>query len=72
MNTPEGYRAFLPDVIEGLNDLLSALEEIRDDAQDTLDERDDETVRGDIRRLDEAIGLLSSAADLLETEDGEA
>ena len=48
---------------------LADLEDIRDDVQDRLDEQDNEAMRTDIAKIDEALRLLAQAAELL---DGEA
>ena len=65
---PTGYRADMADLAEGLNDLMADLEDIRDEAQELLDEKVNDTIREDIRRMDEAIKKLSDAADLLEQD----
>ena len=69
ISIPAGYRADLADLAEGLNDLMADLEDIRDDVQDRLDEQDNEAMRTDIAKIDEALRLLAQAAELL---DGEA
>ena len=63
-----GYRADLKQISEGLDELMSDLEDIRDDAQDALDTQGGEDVQTDIRRMDEALRLLNQAADLLSRE----
>ena len=45
------------------------LETEQDGPQELLDEKENDAVREDIRKMDEAIQKLSEAADLLETED---
>ena len=64
-----GYRADLADLAEGLNDLMADLEDIRDEVQDKLEERDSEEMRADIGRMDEALRLLAQAADLLDGDE---
>ena len=64
-----GYRADLADLAEGLNDLMADLEDIRDEVQDRLDEQENAEIRADVAKMDQALRLLSEAADLL---DGEA
>ena len=64
-----GYRADLADLAEGLNDLMADLEDIRDEVQDWVDEHENEEMRRDIARMDQALRLLSEAADLLEGEE---
>ena len=66
---PTGYRADMADLAEGINDLLADLEDVRDEAQDLLDEKESSEVKADIARMDEVIRLLSQAADLLEGEE---
>ena len=66
---PTGYRADMADLAEGINDLLADLEDVRDEAQDLLDEKENSEVKTDIARMDEVIRLLSQAADLLEGEE---
>ena len=64
-----GYRADMADLAEGLNDLMADLEDIRDEVQDKLEERDSEEMRADIGRMDEALKLLAQAADLLDGDE---
>ena len=66
---PTGYRADMADLAEGINDLLADLEDVRDEAQDLLDEKENGEVKADVARMDEVIRLLSQAADLLEGEE---
>ena len=66
---PTGYRADMADLAEGLNELMADLEDIRDEAQELLDGKENDTIREDIRKMDEAIKKLSEAADLLEQDD---
>ena len=66
INIPTGYRADLADLGEGLNDLMADLEDIRDEAQELLDEKENEAIRQDIERMDAALRKLSEAADLLD------
>lgn len=63
---PTGYRADMADIAEGLNDLMADLEDIRDEAQELLDEKENEAIRQDIERMDAALRKLSEAADLLD------
>ena len=64
-----GYRADMADLAEGLNDLMADLEDVREDALEHLEGHDSDEVRGDIRRMDEALKKLGEAADLLELEE---
>ena len=64
-----GYLADLADLAEGLNDLMADLEDIRDEVQDKLEERDSEEMRADIGRMDEALKLLAQAAGLLDGDE---
>ena len=66
---PNGYRADMADLAEGLNDLMADLEDVRDEAQELLDGKENDEIREDVRRMDEAIKKLSEAADLLEQDD---
>lgn len=66
---PTGYRADMADIAEGLNDLMADLEDIRDEAQELLDEKENETIRQDIERMDAALRKLSEAADLLDGDE---
>ena len=63
---PTGYRVDMADIAEGLNDLMADLEDIRDEAQELLDEKENEAIRQDIERMDAALRKLSEAADLLD------
>lgn len=62
------YRLDLEDILGGLDDLMSDLEYIRDDAQDCLDENADLSIRADLVRMDAALKKLSEAAEMLESE----
>lgn len=64
-----GYRADMVDIAEGLNDLMADLEDIRDEAQELLDEIENADIRDDVRKMDEALKKLAEAADLLEQDD---
>ena len=64
-----GYHAELANLAEGLNDLMADLEDIRDEVQDKLEERDNEEMRADIAKMDEALKLLAQAADLLDGDE---
>ncbi len=66
---PTGYRADMADIAEGLNDLMADLEDIRDEAQELLDEKENEAIRQDIERMDAALRKLSEAADLLDGDE---
>lgn len=65
----ETYRVSMAEFAEALNELMADLEDLRDDAQDCLDDTGEEAVREDVRRMDDALRLLSRAADLLEGEE---
>ncbi len=66
---PTGYRADMADIAEGLNDLMADLEDIRDEAQELLEEKENADIWDDVRKMDEALKKLSEAADLLEQDD---
>lgn len=60
------YRKALGEIVLGVDDLLADLEDIRDEAQECLEENGDESIRQDIARMDAAIQTLMNAADMLE------
>ena len=66
---PTGYKADLTDLSASLNDFMADLEDVRDEAQELLDAHDDPAVRQDVRRMDEALKLLSQAADLMDPDE---
>lgn len=61
------YRRDLAQILEGLDDLMSDLEDVRDDAQDCLEENADLSIRLDMARMDAALKKLGEAADALES-----
>lgn len=61
------YRSSLGEIAQGLNELMADLEDIRDEAQECLDETAAPTVLADIDRIDAALKTLDEAADLLDT-----
>ena len=62
------YRKAMEQILEGLNDLMADLEDIRDDAQECLEESAGPSARADIARIDEALKRLDEAAQWLEGE----
>lgn len=62
------YRRDLAQILEGLDDLMSDLEDVRDDAQDCLEENADLSIRLDMARMDAALKKLGEAADALEND----
>ena len=62
------YRKAMEQILEGLNDLMADLEDIRDDAQECLEESAGLSARADIARIDEALRRLDEAAQWLEGE----
>ncbi|MBR1586175.1 MAG: hypothetical protein IJ662_11585 [Clostridia bacterium] len=66
------YRQAMKDLASDWNELLADLEDIRDEAQDCLDENGDEAVRRDVRRMDEALRLLIKAVELLDEGEEDA
>ena len=62
-----GYRAGMAELADGLGDLMADLEDVRDEAQEAL-EAGEAGAQKDVSRMDEALGLLARAADLLEGE----
>lgn len=65
------YRRALGEIALGIDDLLADLEDIRDEAQDCLEENGDESIRQDIARMDAALQTLMNAADMLENMEEE-
>ena len=65
----DAYRDVLAEFAEALDELMADLEDIRDEAQDALDETGNEEIQKDVRRMDEALQLMNRAADLLDGED---
>ncbi len=65
----DAYRDALAEFAEALDELIADLEDIRDEAQDALDETGNEEIQKDVRRMDEALQLMNRAADLLDGED---
>lgn len=65
------YRRALGEIALGIDDLLADLENIRDEAQDCLEENGDESIRQDIARMDAALQTLMNAADMLENMEEE-
>lgn len=63
------YREALKEILEGLDDLMADLEDIRDDAAEMLDENSNDAIQADVTRMDAVISKLAEAADLLETDD---
>ncbi len=64
-----GYRADLAELLEGLGGLMADLEDVRDEAQELLDQEENPGVRADLVRMDRALALLSQAADALEEQE---
>lgn len=60
------YRKSLQEIAEGLADLMADLEDVRDDAQDCLEETAHPAVRRDVAQIDAALAKLNETADLLE------
>lgn len=60
------YRLALSEAADELNEMMADLEDLRDEAQDCLDQTGDETVGQDVQRMDAALRLLGQAADLLD------
>lgn len=64
-----GFQAEIDALLEGLNDLMADLEDIRDAAQDVLDESESTENQKTVGKLDAALALLFRAAGLLEDEE---
>ena len=60
------YRKALAEIALGMDDLMADLEDIRDEAQECLDENGDMAIQKDIARMDDAIKALMAAAEALE------
>ena len=67
-NIQYAYRTSLAEILEGINDLMADLEDIRDEAQDLLDENGSAPIKQDIKNMDEALRFLNQAADALDLE----
>ena len=65
-NLTYAYRKALAEITMGMDDLMADLEDIRDEAQECLDENGVITIKQDITRMDEAIKALMTAAEALE------
>ena len=63
------YRKAMQEILEGLYELMADLEDIRDEAQECMDENGDAGIRQDIAKMDEAIQILMSAAEVLESSE---
>ena len=63
------YRKALSEIALGIDDLMADLEDIRDEAQECMDENGDAGIRQDIAKMDEAIQILMSAAEVLESSE---
>ena len=64
-----GYRADMADILEGLNELMADLEDVRDEAQEQMENGVKGEIEADIRKMDEALKKLHEAADFLEDDD---
>jgi hypothetical protein len=62
------YRLALEEMAGEMNDMMADLEDLRDEAQDCLEQMEDEAVRQDVKRMDAALDFLSRAVELLENE----
>ncbi len=65
-NLTYAYRKALSEIALGMDDLMADLEDIRDEAQECLDENGDMAIQKDIARMDDAIKALMAAAEALE------
>ena len=61
------YRKALAEIALGIDDLMADLEDIRDEAQECLDENGDASIQQDITKMDQAIQILMSAAEALDS-----
>ena len=64
-----GSRAGLDDLAEDLNGLMADLEDVREDAQELLEENALDCVRAAIEKMDDALRLLAEAADGLDMQE---
>lgn len=60
------YQKELEQLREGLDDLMADLEDVRDEAQDCLEEEAALSIKADIARMDAALERLAQAADALD------
>lgn len=66
-NLTYAYRKALAEIALGMDDLMADLEDIRDEAQECLDENGDGAITRDIEKMDAAIKALITAAEALES-----
>ena len=60
------YRKAMQEILEGLYELMADLEDIRDEAQECLEDKADLSVRADIVKMDAALQKLDEAAGALD------
>lgn len=59
------YKSALEEILEGIDDLMADLEDIRDEAQELLDENAHPSIKADVEKMDEALRILDQAAECL-------
>ncbi|MBE5781911.1 MAG: hypothetical protein E7329_01185 [Clostridiales bacterium] len=60
------YRKAMKEILEGLYELMADLEDVRDEAQETLDEKADLSIRADVVKMDEVLKKLDEAAGIMD------
>ena len=63
------YKAALEEILEGIGDLMADLEDIRDEAQELMEDEGQANVKNDVEKMDEALRLLDLAAAALDGEE---
>lgn len=60
------YRKAMNEILEGLYELMADLEDIRDEAQEALEEKADLSIRADVVKMDEVLKKLDEAAGIMD------
>ena len=60
------YRKAMNEILEVLYELMADLEDIRDEAQEALEEKADLSIRADVVKMDEALKKLDEAAGIMD------
>ena len=69
MPIPAELKEEMQDLSEEITDLMDALEELREDALDEMEESASPGIREAIDRMDKALRALGEAADALDTDE---
>ena len=68
-NLTYAYRKALAEIAMGMDDLMADLEDIRDEAQELMEDGGQANVKNDVEKMDEALRLLDLAAAALDGEE---